>query len=95
MCVVEYLPGHPVVVRVRRRGCLYDFDDGGAAVTLAGRPPGWVDVCRRVVAEEGLNVNRAGRIFVQGCEGRDLQRLERKIAETSRAAYLELLEHGG
>lgn len=90
--MVEYFPGHPVVVSKRKRGNRYDFDDGGAAVALAGQPPGWLDVSQRVVAEEGLNVNRKGVVFVQGFEGRDLGRLEHKVADASRAVYLALLE---
>lgn len=93
--MAEYLPGEPVVVHMRQRGRRYDIDDGAAAVELAGRPPGWFDVCQDVVAEAGLNVNRRGVVFVQGLEGRDLRGLKRKVAETSRAVYLELLERAG
>jgi hypothetical protein len=93
--MAEYVPGHPVTVRIRQRGSRYDFDDGGAAVALAGRPAGWLAASQAVVAEDSLNINRSGVVFVQGFEGRDLGRLERKVARTSRAVYLALLEREG
>jgi hypothetical protein len=38
-------------------------------VQLAGKPSGWFPVAERVVVEEGLNVNRAGVVFVPVVEG--------------------------
>jgi hypothetical protein len=88
----EYAAGRPVRVHVRKRLHRYEFDDGGGAVAAAGRPPGWMDVAERVVAEEGLNVNRGGVVFVPGVEGRDLGRLANKVAATSVAVYVALLD---
>lgn len=87
-----YRLAEPVVVRVRRREHRYDLDDDGAAVALAGKRPGWLDVASAVVAREGFNVNRRGVVFVPAVEGRDIGDLARRLAETSRAVYLALLE---
>jgi sugar lactone lactonase YvrE len=80
---VAYLPGEPVTVLVRHRGIRYDIGDGGRAVAIAGRPPGWRTVAERVVAEDGFNVARDGRVFVLVTEGRDVDALAARIAETS------------
>jgi hypothetical protein len=81
-----------VRVRERRREHWVELDDEGRAVDLAGRPPGWLEVAQRVVVEEGLNVNRAGRVFVRVHERRDIADLTRRIAESSLAAYEALLD---
>ncbi len=83
----------PIVVHVRKRGRRYDLDDGGGAIERVGRPPGWLRMADAVVAEAGLNVNRAGVVFVPAIEGRDLAALALKVAEASRAVYVELLEY--
>jgi hypothetical protein len=87
-----YRPGEAVVVSVRKRGRRYDIDDGGHAVRSAGRPAGWLDAARSVVAAEGLNVNRAGVVFVPAVEGRDLASLAWRIGETSLRVYGALLD---
>jgi hypothetical protein len=92
---VDYARGRPVRVRVRKRVRRYSLDDRGAAVTGAGTPRGWLAVAERVVAEEGLNVNRRGLVFVQAVEGRDLDALAAKVAETSLAVHMALLELDG
>jgi hypothetical protein len=89
---LAYARDLPVRVRVRKRGIRYELDDLGGAVTGAGTPPGWPAVAERVVAREGLNVNRPGRVFVSVVEGRDLDDLVRKVAEASLAVYAALLE---
>lgn len=88
----DYFAGRPIQIRIRRRGHRVDLDDVGAAVDLAGRPPGWLAAAERVVAELGMNVNRAGVVFVPTFVGRDIDDLARRLAETSRAVYVELLE---
>ena len=88
----SYLPGRPIRVRVRRRGIRYDIDDTGAAVAIAGRPAGWRDAAERVVAARGWNVNRDGVVFVQAVEGRDIDALVLRTAETSAAVLDALLE---
>lgn len=90
---LEYSPGEPIRVRVRKRGHRYDLDDEGRALEFVGRPRGWLEVADEVVAETGLNVNRAGLVFVSAVEGRDLAALTVKVAEASRGVYAELLEH--
>jgi hypothetical protein len=91
---VEYVSGDPVLVRVRRRGRRLQIDDRAGAVTRAGRPPGWLEVARRVVEDEHrLNVNRAGVVFVPAFDrGRDLTPLVVRVADASSALYQELLE---
>jgi hypothetical protein len=88
---LAYLPGRPVRVSVRHRGNRYDIDDMGAAVAIAGRPPGWLETAERVVAERGWNVNRAGIVFVQVVEGRDIEALVRRTGEAS-VAVLDALQ---
>lgn len=88
-----YVEGRPVVVRIRRRGPWVAIDDDGAAVALAGRPPGWLAVAERVVEEAALNVNRRGAVFVGRVhERRDVGELVARVAATSRALYGALLE---
>lgn len=62
---------------------------------MAGKPSGWLPVAKRVVAEEGFNVNRAGVVFAPVVEGRDLAMLALRLADTSRAVFAELLELSG
>src|SRR3954454_2685926 len=91
---LSYSDGDAVVVRVRKRGRRYDIDDGGAAVArarAAGTTPRWLEVAERVVAEDALNVNRRGVVFVGAVEGRDIDGLARGVAATSRAVESELL----
>lgn len=90
-----YDTGEPVHVRVRRRGRRYDLSDDGAAVTRAGRPPGWREPVERLAAPEGLNVNRRGVLFVPAVEGRDIAMLAMRLARLSRSVYLTVLEMAG
>jgi hypothetical protein len=91
---VDYRPGEPVRVRIRKRGRRWDVDDAGRAVELAGRPDGWQAAAERTVGEEGMNVNRAGIVFVPIVErpGRDLARIALRLGDASHAVYVELLE---
>jgi hypothetical protein len=92
-----YADGEPVVVRVRQRGRRIDIDDDGAAVARAraiGTTSGWLDVAQRVAAEDNLNVNRRGVIFVPAVEGRDVDALAARVARSSRALEAELLAEG-
>ncbi|MGH3036803.1 MAG: hypothetical protein ACRDMU_06435 [Gaiellaceae bacterium] len=90
----DYVPGEPVEVVARKRGRRWDFGDGGRAVRLAGKPAGWLGVAERVVAEEGMNVNRAGVVFVPAFERscRDLAALALRLGDVSHAVHAELLE---
>lgn len=89
---LSYTPSDPVRVRMRHRDCRYDIDDNGAAVGLAGKPSGWLDMVEVLVAVEGLNVNRRGVVSVPAVEGRDLGMLASKIARCSHSVYHALLE---
>ena len=92
-----YSDGEPVVVRVRRPGRRTDIDDDGAAVSRAraiGTTGQWLDVAQRVVAEDNLNVNRRGVVFVPAVEGRDIDALAARVARSSRALEAELLAEG-
>jgi hypothetical protein len=89
---LAFASADPVRVRVRRRGRRYDISDDGGAVGRAGKPTGWVDLFARHVAAEGFNVNRRGVISVPAVEGRDIAVLARRLAATSRTAYLALIE---
>lgn len=89
---LSYAAGHPVGVRVRRRGHRYDLSDDGAATSRADRPPGWLEAADRVVADSGFNVNRRGVVFVPAVEGRDLVELTLRLAESSLEVYLALLD---
>jgi hypothetical protein len=80
---LEYLAGEPVRVLVRKRGIRFDLGDEGGAVRIAGRPRGWRPVAERLVAEDGLNIARDGRVFVHVTQGRDLDALAALVAETS------------
>ena len=90
-----YREGEPVEVRIRHREQWVELDDNGRAVELAGKPTGWLEVAERVVATEGMNVNRAGRVFVTVHERRDIEDLERRLAESSLAVYEALLDELG
>ena len=91
---LEYAPGEPVRVRVRWRERRCRLDDGGAAVERTGRPPTWAETADRVVAEQGLNVSRAGVVFVDVVAGRDIDALIAKVAATSVAVHDAILELG-
>ncbi|HEV8250288.1 MAG TPA: hypothetical protein VGQ15_09975 [Gaiellaceae bacterium] len=95
MTELRYREGEPVRVRVRQREQWVELDDDGRAVELAGKPRGWLEIADRVVAQEGMNVNRAGRVFVTVHESRDLEDLERRLAESSLAVYEALLDELG
>jgi hypothetical protein len=89
---LRYGPADPVRVRVRRRDRRYDLDDDATAVTLAGRPAGWLTRIEDLVAAEGFNVNRRGVLFVPVVHGRDIAALVLRLGAVSRTAYLTLLE---
>lgn len=74
-------------IRVRRRAQWIELDDQAAAVELAGRPPGWLEVAERIVAEVGMNVNRRGVVFVGGHRRRDMDPVVPRLAEASLAVY--------
>ena len=79
--------------RARRRGVIVHLDDEGAAVAAAGKPPGWLELAREVVAAHDLNVNRAGVVFVGARYDRgDLVELVLRVSDTAAHVYEALLE---
>lgn len=89
---LSYMPGRPVRISVRRRERRYDIDDTGAAIGIAGRPPGWREVAERVVNAVGWNVTRDGVVFVQAVEGRDIDALVQRTGEVSVAVLDAVLD---
>ena len=87
-----------MLVRVRKHAYRYRIDDDRGAVSRAGRPPGWLELARRIAEDEfWLNVNRQGTIFVPAHEGRvdRLAWLSSRVADASVAVYEGLLEPDG
>jgi hypothetical protein len=84
--------------RVVPSGSMSASAAGATRSTTSGRPSpapapsaaGWS--ADRIVAEQGLNVNRTGRVFVPAVEGRDLDALVQTVAETSLAVRAALLD---
>jgi hypothetical protein len=94
----EYVPGHPVRIRVRVRGTAVDVDDLGGAVEVAGMPLGWLDAATRAVTELGWNVRRSGVVVMQAPRGRALEWIITRTAEASVAvcdAILQLEDDSG
>jgi hypothetical protein len=90
----EWRPGEPVQLRIRRRGHWTEIDDLGEAVRRAGKPPGWLEIADRVVAEEGMNVSRAGVVFVSYGRrtGHDLETITGRLADSALDVYNALLD---
>lgn len=87
-----YGSSEPLVVRVRRRGDKLTIDDAGMAVSLAGRPPGWLEQAEQIVKAVGVNVNRRGVVFVPAVGEARLDRLSALVAATSLELYDALLD---
>jgi hypothetical protein len=90
----EWVPGEPVQIRIRKRGGWTELDDRGEAVRRAGKPRGWLEIADRIVAEEGMNVNRAGVIFVAYGQrsGHDVEEITGRLADSALDVYDKLLE---
>jgi hypothetical protein len=89
---LRYTEGSPVEVAVKKRIHRYSIGDAGAAVALAGRPPGWLPVAGRVVEEFSVNLNRRGVVLVGTVYPEMLARLVGQIAGASLAVYEALLQ---
>jgi hypothetical protein len=91
---LEHRPDEAVLAVARRRARRWDLGDAGRAVELFGSPPVRLEDAESVVAERGMNVSRAGVVFVPAVErpDRDPAALAPRLGETSRAAFAELLE---
>ena len=88
---LSYRLGHPLCIRIRKRGARNDITDGAGAVNLADRPDAWLAMASEIAARTGMNVNRRG-VFATGFEQRDLTDLVMRGAECSRLVYVSLLE---
>jgi hypothetical protein len=84
----------PSVV-VKRRERRVEVSDGGTAIALAGTPPGWRDVARRIELEYCVNVSRHGKVFLPVSGRFSVEEIEERIAGASRALYHDLLDLGG
>jgi hypothetical protein len=81
-----------VHVVVKRRERRVQVTDEGSAVALAGTPPGWRDVARRIELDYCVNVSRHGVVFLP-CQGRyTVEQIEDRIARASHALYEDLLD---
>ena len=89
---MEYLPGSPVRVLVKRRERRINVSDDGAAAALAGTPPGWRDVAREIELEHCVNVSRQGVVFLPVHHCFTVDEIEERIARASLALYQDLLD---
>ena len=89
---MQYGSGTPVQVVVKRREGRVDVSDGGIAVELAGTPPGWRDVARRIELEYCVNVSRQGIVFLPVARCFTVEEIEERIAAASVALYQDLLD---
>jgi hydrogenase maturation factor len=81
----------PTVV-VKRRERRVAVTDEGSAVALAGAPPGWRKVARRIELDYVVNVTRNGTVWLP-VQGRfNVEEIEERIARASLALYQDLLE---
>jgi hypothetical protein len=92
---LEYMPGEPVTVLLRKRAIRCELSDEGHAIALAGRPPGWRAAAQRVVDEAALNLARDGRVWVGVNMGRDLDELAARVANASADVYDAVLDLEG
>jgi hypothetical protein len=81
-----------VQVTVKRRERRVDVTDEGRAVALAGTPPGWRDVARRIEQDYCVNVSRHGAVFLPVSGPFTVEEIEERIAAASLALFQDLLE---
>ena len=90
---LAYRPGEPVRLRVMRRERRLTVSDGGAALAQAGRPAGWRAIAERLERKLGVNISRAGAVWLPVvAAGPPLRAIEQRIAQASLTLYQELLE---
>ena len=90
---LEYLPGHPVQVRVVHREGRISVTDDGEAVRRAGRPPRWRDAVERVLDEFDVNISREGVVSLPVVAvGPGEEEIVQRIEQASLSLYQELLE---
>jgi hypothetical protein len=90
---MEYRPGDPVRVWVRRRDRRVTVSDHGAALQRAGSAVAWRRACAPVHAELDVNITRAGVVWLPVVDvGPGEPEVVRRIARASLIFYQELLE---
>jgi hypothetical protein len=90
---LEYRPGDPVRVWVRRRERRVSVSDRGAALARAGAAPGWQRASASVHAELDVNVTRAGVVWLPVVAvGPSEEDVARRIGQASLIFFQELLE---
>jgi hypothetical protein len=88
---LEYLPGEPVRLRVDVRR-FFEVSDERRAVELAGRPPGWRDVARRIEVERVVNVSRHGAVQLPVMGRHSFEEIAERVANASLELYQALLD---
>ena len=89
---MRYFSDRPVQVTVKRRERRVDVTDEGRAVALAGTPPGWRDVARRIEQDYCVNVSRHGAVFLPVSGPFTVEEIEERIAAASLALFQDLLD---
>jgi hypothetical protein len=90
---MEYRPGHPVRVWVRRREGRVAVSDRGAALRRAAAPADWQHARDRVHAELDVNITRAGVVWLPVVAvGPSEPEVVRRIGRASLVFFQELLE---
>lgn len=79
-------------VTVKRRERRVDVTDEGRAIALAGTPPGWRDVARRIELDYCVNVSRRGAVFLPVSGPFTVEEIEERIAGASLALFQDLLD---
>jgi hypothetical protein len=90
---LEYRPGDPVRVWVRRRERRVSVSDRGAALDKAGAAPGWQRASAQVHAELDVNITRGGVVWLPVVAvGPSEEDVARRIGHASLIFFQELLE---
>ena len=93
---MEYRPGDPVRVWVRRRERRVTVSDRGTALDRAGTASGWRRARARVYAELDVNITRAGVVWLPVVPvGPGEAEVVRRIGRASLVFFQELLEVEG
>jgi hypothetical protein len=93
---MEYRPGDPVRVWVRRREGRVAVADRGAALARAAAPADWRRACARVHAELDVNITHAGVVWLPVVAvGPSEPQVVRRIGRASLVFFQELLELEG
>ncbi len=90
---LDYAPGRPVRVHVLTHGGRTTVSDAGAAVAIAGAPPGWRPVAAALSREFDVNISRHGVVSLPVVPaGPGLEQIAERVAEASLALCQDLLD---